>query len=713
MITTSEKLIGVFERMAQQLGVRYDISELRKVIAASDRAGGDPLGSLYRAAERYRVRLGIFDCSFDEALQFVRQGYPVAIGPATDTLRDASPDELLGGEDDDWWVLLEINNRGIRTWATELGGRTAVKSPRALGALLKAGAKGAGPRRRLIVAQPIDAAVMGDHHSKPLTRFLSLMRPERQDVLAILVFAIVIGLLGLATPLAVESLVNTIAFNRYLQPIVVLSLVLFVFLGFAGILTVIKAVLSEIIQRRLFVRVAVDLGHRLSNVDTQALDHHDGREIVNRFLDVSTIQKAVSVMLLDGLTMVIGVVIGMIVLAVYHPFLLGFDIVLLILLAVLIFAMGRGAIRTAIEESKEKYQALNWFENVIANPTAFRFHGGDQLAVDRTDQHAAHYVQLRQRHFRILLRQIIFAVSVEVIASVVLLAIGGWLVTQNELTLGQLVAAELIVAVIVGAFAKMGKHIETYYDLMAAIDKVGHVIDLHESRPGGPELLDGFGPVSVELNNVVVHAGHKTVIDRLSVRAEAGSAVAVLGPPGSGKSVLLEAISTLRSIESGSIAFNGTDLRQLDHVHFVRSIGYVRGTEIFEGQIDQNIDLQRPEITSDDVLAALVTVGLDREVRELEDSVDTELMAGGRPLSSTQVARVLIARAIVARPPLVLIDGLFDGLSTQLAEEILSRMRQSPMPWTLIVATSRPEIADLFAEKWLLSGNVSAHGQHA
>ena len=578
--------------MALQLGVRYDKSELRRIIAASDRAGGDPLASLYRAGERYRVRLGVFDCSFEEAMQFVRQGYPVAIAPGSESEADAT---LVGLSDyeDDWWVLLESNNRGILTWTTE-GGRSTRKSPRALRSILKTGPKRSGARRRLIVAQPIDAALMGDHHSKPLYRFLSLMRPEKPDILAIFVFSIVIGFLGLATPLAVESLVNTIAFNRYLQPIIVLSLMLFVFLAFAGVLTVIKAVLSEIIQRRLFVRVAIDLGHRLTNLDSESLEHHDGRELVNRFLDVATIQKAVALMLLDGLTMMIAVVIGMVVLAVYHPFLLGFDIALLLLLALLIFAMGRGAVKSSIEESKEKYRTLNWFENIVANPTAFRFHGGDQLAMDRTDQHAANYVDLRQTHFRILLRQIIFAVSVEVVASVILLAIGGWLVTQNELTLGQLVAAELIVAVIVGAFAKMGKHFEMFYDLMAAIDKVGHVLDIHESKAGGPELLDTVGPVGVKLNDVVVRASGKTVIEHFSASVDAGSSVAVVGPPGSGKSVLLEAIATMRPLESGSIAFNGIDLRQLDHVQFVRTIGYVRGTEIFEGQIDQNIAFATP-----------------------------------------------------------------------------------------------------------------------
>ena len=697
MIASNEKLIAVFEHMAPRLGVRYDRSELRKLFGAAELAGSDPLGALYRVAERYRVRLGVFDCSFDEALQFVHQGYPIAIAPPSDTVED----EATPANTDDWWVLSEVGRRGVRTWSTRLGGRSTWKSMRSLRAIL--GAKGKDDlNRRLIVAQPLDAALLGEKHGKPLSRFISLLQPEKGDIFAIAVFAIVVGVLGLATPLAVESLVNTVAFNRYVQPIVVLGIILLVFLTFAGALKVIMAIEAEIIQRRLFVRVGLDLGHRLSNIDVSSLDGHHGPALVNRFLDITNVQKAVSSMLLDGVTLVIAVIIGMIVLAAYHPFLLGFDIVLLILMGIMVFVLGRGAVKTSIKESKEKYYMLDWLEDIIANPTAFRMHGGSLLATDRTDQFAAHYIDLRKKHFAVLLRQVIFAASVYIIASVVLLTIGGWLVINNQLTLGQLVAAELIVAVIVGAFAKMGKHLETYYDLMASIDKLGNVLDLPEADVGGHSLLQTDGPLRLEVRDLTVSAGGKTVIENFSAKLTPGGSAALVGPPGSGKSTLLEALSTLRPSNSGSIEVNGIDLRQLDHAHFTLAVGFARGIEIFSGTIAENVDLHRADISAADLQFALQFVGLDDEIREFEDGIETHLTTGGRPLTATQAARLMIARAIVGRPSLLLIDSLLDGLPPDMATQIISRLHSRPMPWSLVVATSRPDLVDLFVEKWSL-----------
>lgn len=701
MIASDEKLLAVFELMARKLGVRYDRSELRKQFSAAELAGSDPLDTLYRVAERYRLRLGVFDCGLDEALQFVRQGYPIAIAPTSEDSEGPAGTATPGESADDWWVLLDIGRRGVKTWSTRIGGGPTRRTIRSLRASF--GSLGqAASSRRLIVAQPLDAMLMGHRDEKPLARFFSLLRPDAADILAVIVFAIVVGVLSLATPLAVESMVNTVAFNRYFQPIIVLSILLCAFLTFAAILTIIMTVVSEIIQRRLFVRIGIDLGHRLSNVDTAALDGYHGPELVNRFLDISVVQKAVASMLLDGVTLVISVLIGMTVLAVYHPFLLGFDISLLALMAFMIFVLGRGAVKSSMKESKEKFRLLAWLEDVVANPTAFRLHGGDILAMDRTDQMAAHYVELRKAHFSVLLRQIAFAVSVQVIASVALLSIGGWLVIRNQLTLGQLVAAELIVTVIVGAFAKMGKHLETFYDLMASIEKLGKILDLPEADVGGHHRITGDGPLNVQMRDLVVGAGGKTVIQGFSAHLMPGRSAVLIGPPGCGKSLLLETLATLRAPQSGTVEVNEIDLRRFDHAQYTQNIGYARDIEIFTGTVGENIDLHRPEIHAQEVQAALHMVGLSDEIRQLEDSVDTELVSGGRPLSATQCARLMIARAIVGRPRLLLIDGLLDCLPQKSAQHVVRSLHMAPMPWSLVVTTARTDILEYFSEEWTL-----------
>ncbi|MFM7845411.1 MAG: ABC transporter transmembrane domain-containing protein, partial [Planctomycetota bacterium] len=322
-------------------------------------------------------------------------------------------------------------------------------------------------------------------HPSPLRRLGRTLRPELGDIGVVALFSAVVGLLTLATPVAVESLVNTVAFGRLIQPIFILSLLLLTFLAFAASLRVLQAYVAEIIQRRIFVRVVDDLARRLPSFQAGAGEDHLTPELVNRFFDVMTLQKSSATLVLDGITVLLQTTIGMIVLAFYHPYLLGFDVFLLLAAAVLILALGRGAVRTAIDESKAKYAVGAWLEELSTCNVTFKGAGGPALALAITDQLTTDYLQARRQHFRVLMRQIIFAVGLQAVGSSLLLGIGGWLVLDGQLTLGQLVAAELIVAVILGSFAKFGKQMESFYDLLAAVDKVGHLLDLPTERTHG------------------------------------------------------------------------------------------------------------------------------------------------------------------------------------------------------------------------------------
>ena len=315
-------------------------------------------------------------------------------------------------------------------------------------------------------------------HVSPLARLLGIIRPEKHDIWVILVFSLVVGVLALASPIAVEALVNTVAFGQYLQPVIVLAIILFTFLAFAAAIRGLIVYVVEIIQRRLFVRVVEDLAYRLPRVQQQAFDREYGPELVNRFFDVVTVQKVVATLLLDGIAIVLQTAIGMAVLAFYHPFLLGFNLVLLFSIGFVVFGLGQGAVTTAVKESVSKYAVGAWLQELTRSPTAFKLHGGSQFALDRADQLAIDWLIARRDHFRILMRQILFALGLQAVAATALLGLGGWLVIQGELTLGQLVAAELIVMVIVGSFAKIGKHLESFYDLLASVNKLGHLFDL-------------------------------------------------------------------------------------------------------------------------------------------------------------------------------------------------------------------------------------------
>lgn len=535
-----------------------------------------------------------------------------------------------------------------------------------------------------------------DHHGHPtpFQRLMGLIRAEWSDVWIVLIFSLVVGLLTLAIPVAVEALVNTVAFGQFLQPVVILSLILFTFLVFAAVLRALQVFVVEIIQRRMFARVAGVLAWRLPRVRQDACDEHSLRELSNRFFDIATVQKTAAMLLLDGVSILLGAFVGMSVLAFYHPWLLGFDIVLVCLVAFAIFVLGRGAVPSAIEESKAKYATASWFEQIASAPIAFKTTGGTGLALARADRLVSSYLLRRSIHFRVVMRQSLFALVLQALASTVLLGLGGWLVIQGQLTLGQLVASELIVTIIVGSFAKLGKHMESYYDLVASLDKIGHLLDLPVERHDRTAMLVGNSAASVTVDNVSYsyegHAAHPA-LKHCSMEIAAGASVALTGPAGSGKSTLLDLLYGLRTPSDGTILIDGYDLRDVGLDSLRAGTALVRGAQVFEGSLLENLLIGRTDIADREVRQALEDVDLLDEVQALPGGRNAQLTETGAPLSSRQVARLALARALLGNPRLLMIDGLLDVLTDDEQELIWERLRGRDM--TIILVTGRKSLA--------------------
>ncbi|WP_054775020.1 hypothetical protein [Methylogaea oryzae] len=239
----------------------------------------------------------------------------------------------------------------------------------------------------------------------PLARLRELAALEREDIGAVIAYSVGIGVMSLATPVAVQALVNTIAFGALLQPLVVLTLVLLVCLSLNNLLLGVQFYVVEMLQRRLFVRYLGEAGARLQGVCAAARDRRDVPELVNRFFDVLTVQKAGAVLLLEAVAYLLQSFIGMILLAFYHPMLLAFDLFLLGALAFILLVLGRGGVETAIAQSKAKYAAVAWLEELARNPLLGKFADGESYLAVRTDQAARGYLDACANHFRVVMRQ--------------------------------------------------------------------------------------------------------------------------------------------------------------------------------------------------------------------------------------------------------------------------------------------------------------------
>lgn len=527
-------------------------------------------------------------------------------------------------------------------------------------------------------------------HVSPERRFFRLLKAERQDIVTLLIFSVFSGILYLAAPLAVDAVVSNLAFGGqsrpYVQAIVVLAIALFGALGLQAVVSGFQYYISDIIQRRIFVRTAADLAYRLPRVKAESLDEVHAPELVNRFLDVVTAQKSTALLLLDGINLIFGSLIGMLLLALYHPLILMFVVILLALIALSMWLLGKGAVKTSIAESRVKYDVVNWFEEIAAFPFAFKGPGGYQMAYERANQLATEYLIRRSAHFRIVMRQIVALLVLSVTAAAVLLILGGWLVVSQQITLGQLVASELIMGTIVTAMAKMGKKLEAWYDAMAAMDKLGHIFDLEIEREGGEQPLARQSGAEVRACDVSF-GYHEPLFAKKTFTVAPGSRAAIIGPHGSGASSLLDILFGLRQPSEGHVSIDGLDLRSWYLEALRESVMLLRRDEIVDGTVIENLRLGRVDVGLDEVRSALERVGLLDVLLHRPEGLNLRLKVGGAPLSGNQRTRLLLARALVQRPRLLLIDELFDSLDDESFKLLETAILDRSLPWTVILAT--------------------------
>lgn len=537
---------------------------------------------------------------------------------------------------------------------------------------------------------------MSTARNRPWQQYWRLLRPEATDLRTIVVYGAASAVLTLAVPLTVDALISNITFGTVLTPLVVLVAVLLGCLLLQASLIALQTWIAEVVERRIFVRVVSDLTWRLPRVDIRAFDRRHGPELVNRFFDTVTVQKSTSKLILDFTTIVLTTGVGMVVLAFYHPFLLVFVLALLTAITIIVFVLGIGGVSTSVRESAAKYEIGAWLQELARHTTAFCTQGGAAFAQERSDLLTHEYVEARRLHFRVLYRQIVSTLGLQVFASTAVLGLGGWLVIDQQLSPGQLVATELIVTAVVANITKLGAVLETWYDVCAASDKLGVLIDLPLERQNGEELPspDRTG-VALELKGVECAIdGEEGDISGLSLSVAPGERVALTGAAGGNASLLLDVLYGLREPVAGHVLVDGLDLRQLRLDQARDEFALVHGTEIVEGTLLDNLRFGRHGIDAVAVRDALRDVGLWEEVMQLPDGLETQLTTDGNPLTNSQCRRLMLARAILSEPRLLMLDGALDSLTPDMRRRALAHLFDARHKWTVLVATNQPDVIE-------------------
>jgi ATP-binding cassette subfamily B protein len=268
-------------------------------------------------------------------------------------------------------------------------------------------------------------------------------------------------------------------------------------------------------------------------------------------------------------------------------------------------------------------------------------------------------------------------------------------VLSGNLTLGQLVAAQIIVSTTLVSLEKLIRQSEKYFDLLAGLDKIAVLTELPLERTDGCDVPSGdLRGMSVEIRNLhFAYPSGQKVLKGLNLNIAPGARISLVGASGAGKSTLAAILCGMYEPETGEVLLNDVDIREIELGKLreqVVTVGYE--PEIFHGTIEDNIRVGRDHISSATLRWAIETAGMTGDLAQISGGLQAELISGGGNISRGQLQRILLARAILGRPKLLILDESSTGIDEKVAREILDRIFSEENSWTIIDISHQPDV---------------------
>lgn len=531
----------------------------------------------------------------------------------------------------------------------------------------------------------------------PVQRFWGLLKPDRREITQLYVYAIFNGLVGLSLPLGIQAIINLIQGGQMSTSWAVLVAFVIAGIAFGGFLQIMQLRITENLQQKVFTRASFEFAYRIPRFKLEALYKHYAPELMNRFFDAMSVQKGLSKLLLDFSTASLQVLFGLILLSLYHPVFIMFSVILLLLVLALFRLTYRRGLDTSLTESKYKYQIAHWLEELARTNFSFKLAGHTTLPMQRTDDMMEHYLHAREGHFRVLKLQYILMVVFKMVIAAGLLILGGILVMDQQLNIGQFVAAELIILYVLSSVEKLIMNLSELYDVLTALEKIGQVVDLElEQHKGSASITNTGKGMQIDIQGLRFRYPEmeKNILDNVNLQITPGEKVCITGQNGSGKSTLISLLAALYSNQAGSVAYDGLPAGNIDTESLRDQIGACLTEEkIFQGTLAENIHLGRQNVTLEAVRHAASEMGLDAFVQQLPQGFDTIIDPEGRKLPRSIIQKILLARAICNQPRLLLLEDAFEHIQQEEQEVLIHRLTDSGKPWTLIAASSNPVLA--------------------
>ncbi|NJL75922.1 MAG: ATP-binding cassette domain-containing protein [Saprospiraceae bacterium] len=533
---------------------------------------------------------------------------------------------------------------------------------------------------------------------KSTQRFFRLLALDKKDITYIYLYAVFSGLITLSLPLGTQAIIGLLVGGANSSALYLLIGVIAIGTTLTGILKVMQLTVTETLQRRIFSRASFEFAWRIPRLKLANLSNEYPPELVNRFFDTLTIQKGIPKILIDFSTAVLEIFFGLVLLALYHPLFIFFGLVLFLILIVIFTITGPKGLKTSLVESKYKYKVAYWLEELGRSVKMFKLSSGSTLPIDRADYLVSNYLDARKSHFKILLTQYGAVVLFKLIITTALLVIGSQLVITNQISIGQFVAAEIIIILILGSSEKLILAMETIYDVLTGLEKIGQITDLPLESDQGVNFneINSESGVRVELENVsfkYADASHP-IVSNINLNINTGERICVAGYNGAGKGTLIQLIAGLYDTYEGIVAYNDIPLRSLNLETMRERIGsFLSSNAIFNGTIIENISLGHENIDLKTIIAVAKSLFLHEYVNSLPNGYQTMLLAEGMNVPRSVRVKIILARNTIFNPCLLVMENLLTFIEKAERDQIINFLTDRSKNWTLVAISDDPVFA--------------------
>jgi ABC-type bacteriocin/lantibiotic exporter with double-glycine peptidase domain len=558
-----------------------------------------------------------------------------------------------------------------------------------------------------------------EEHEKeiaPVSRLLKLLKGEKKDILYILFYAVIVGCISLILPLGIQTTVELVSGGVFFSSIYVMITLIIVGVLVAGGLQIVQLTMVEYLQQRIFTKASYEFAYRLPRLKNEALSGQYPPELVNRFFDVLTIQKSLPKLLIDLSSASLQIFFGLVLISLYHPFFVFFGIMLILVLFFIFFFTGPKGLQSSISESKYKYKVVYWLQELGRTINSFKVVGNTYLPIRRTDANVNNYLKYRKGHFDTLVTQYWYIVLFKAAITAALLIMGTALVVQRQITLGQFVASEVIIILILNSVEKIITYMDVVYDLLTAVDKIGHVTDLPLEKTGGVDLPKAMAqqPIAINIKNLKYKFAGASgyTLNNINLSIAPGERLCIAGPGDAGKSTLTNLITGLYHDFEGILTFNGFSVRDLDITNLRDKIAKnISPEDLFDGTVLENITVGKLGATVQDAIAALEKTGLSDWVNSLPEGLSTTIVSGGKGLPSSVIQKLILARCLAERPTLIILQDFFHGLRKSDKIQLINTVINHSQHWTLVAVSNDPIVMAACDRIVILdNGNIIAEG---